>query len=148
LRLYRRDWGWDHRERVRELAPDARFDDPSRPLSKRLRESRLAVFDCPSTPMLEAFAAGVPSILCWAEDAWPFRPSARPFFEGLREAGVLFESPEEAAAQVGRAYGNPKGWWDEPARLAARRALTATYALSRADWLGSWLKELLQETRA
>ncbi len=145
LRLYRRDWGWKHRERIQELCPDTRFDDPESPFAHRLREVRLAVFDCPSTPLLEAMAADIPSVLSWREDAWPLRDAARPFVEALKTVRILFDSPEEAAAQVGLIYADPRAWWDEPERRAAHRTFARNFARSSPDWLDAWLKEVREE---
>lgn len=142
MRLYRHDWGWRHRERLLEAVPGVRFDDSSVPFSRRLREARLLVVDCPSTPMLEALAADVPCLMTWRPDTWTFRPSARPFLDAFRKAGLLFDSPEEAAAEAGRAYADPRAWWDEPARRAARLEFTRTFALTDKDWIGAWAREI------
>lgn len=147
MRIYRRDFGWRQAERLAGLVPGLAFDDPAAPLARRLREARVVVLDYPSTPMLEALAAGVPCVLTWAPDTWTFRPSAKPFFDALTRAGIFYDSPEEAAAQAARAYADPRGWLDEPARRAAREAFTRTFALSSPDWLDAWRDEVLRGLR-
>lgn len=142
MRLYRHDWGWSHRERLLELVPEARFDDSNVPFARRMREARLVVVETPSTPMLEALAADIPVLMTWKPDTWTIRPSARPYFDAFRKAGMLFDSAEDAAAEAGRAYADPRAWWDEPARRAARLEFTRTFALSDPDWIGAWAKEI------
>lgn len=142
VRLFRHDWGWSHRERLLELFPETKFDDSSVPFGRRMREARLVVVDTPSTPMLETLAEDVPCLMTWRADAWTIRPSARPYFDAFREVGVLFESPEEAAAQAARVYKDPRAWWNEPARRAARLKFTRTFALSDPDWISAWLREI------
>ena len=147
MRLYRRDFGWRQRDRLRELVPGIKFDDSALSLARRLREARLVVMDYPSTPMLEAMAADVPCMLTWAPDAWTFRPSARPFFDTLRKTGVLFDSPEEAAAQAALAYADPRAWLNEPARREALREFVRAFARSSPDWLDAWLAEILEQEK-
>jgi len=142
MRLYRHDWGWHHRERLLELFPGARFDDSEIPFSRRMREARLIVVETPSTPMLEALAANVPVLMTWKPDTWTIRPSAKPYFDAFRESGMLIHSAEAAAAEAARAYQDPRAWWNEPARLAARLAFTHTFAQSDPDWIGVWAKEI------
>ena len=136
------DFGWRHQERLRELFPTLRVDDPTKSFPAQLRKARVAVFDCPMTTFLEAFAAGIPSVLSWSPNAWTFRPEARPFIDNLREAGILFDEPEAAARQVARVYGDPRAWWDSPAVRGAHQDFAAHFALSRADWLDLWLEEI------
>ena len=142
VRLYRHDWGVRHRERLQELCPEIRFDDPERPFLRSLRMARLAVFDCPMTTFLEALAADIPFLLTFNPDSWPSRPQAQPSLDRLKDAGILFDSPEEAAAQTARIYADPQAWWNEPVRRAAHRAFADTFARSSPDWLDAWLKEI------
>ncbi len=142
VRLFWHDWGWRHRERLRDLFPDARFDDPTVPLYRRIREARLVIVDIPSTPMLETLSAGIPCLMTWRPDTWTVRPSAQRFFDAFRKTGILFDSPEEAAAQAARVYPDPLGWWNEPARRAARLDFTRTFGLSDPNWISAWLKEI------
>jgi putative transferase (TIGR04331 family) len=148
IRLYRHDWGWRHRERLEDICVDMRFDDPNIPMPLRLRQARIAVFDAPSTPFLEAFAADIPVILTWKEESWPSRASARPLLDRLRSVGILFESPEESADQAARVYADPRAWWNEPERRIAVRAFTQAFALSSTEWLDAWLAEIRAGTAA
>ncbi len=150
-RIYAHDFGWRQRDRLKDLVPGIRFDDAGRPFSQRLREARIVVLDCPSTPLLEVLAADAPCIMTWAPDAWTFRPSARPYFESFKTAGMLFDSPEDAAAQATLAYQDPDRWWNAPARRTATREFTRTFALSDSNWPDAWLSAIrngLDEIRA
>lgn len=99
------------------------------------------------TTFLEAFAADIPCILTWNPDTWPVYGPAMPFIERLREVGILFYSPEEAAAQTARIYDDPEAWWNEPERRAAHRAFADAFARSSPDWLDAWLKEIREGLR-
>jgi putative transferase (TIGR04331 family) len=141
------DFGVRHRERLQALSPNARFEGREVPFARRLRSAGLAVFDFPSTPMLEAMAADVPCVMSWDSASVRFRPEAVPFVDRLRQQGILFERPEDAAAQIGRVDADPRAWWDEPERREAHRAFTRTFALATEDWSSAWLKEIREEAR-
>ena len=141
-RIFPKDLGWRHQQRLRDLFPELQLDDSSKPFPHQLRKSRLAVFDCPMTTFLEAFAADVPCILTWNPNSWTFRREALPYFDALKTAGILFDEPEDAARQVAQIYDDPHAWWDSASVRGAREAFASRFALSRADWLDLWLKEM------
>lgn len=136
------DYGWRNEERLRETCPDLRLDDSSVPFSRRLAETRLLIVDFPTTTFLEAFAADAPCLLTWNPADWDFRDTARPFFNRIKEVGLLFDEPEQAAAQAARVYDNPSAWWNEPARREARLDFARHFAYRRDDWADFWLREI------
>lgn len=141
LRLHK-DTGWRHEERLRECCPDLRLDDTSVPFARRLGEARLMIIDFPTTTFQEALAADAPCLMTWNPADWKYRDSARPFFNRLKEVGLLFDEPEAAAAQAARVYDDPQAWWDEPARREVRRDFARHFAYRRDDWMDCWLREI------
>lgn len=141
LRLHK-DYGWRQDERLRELCPDLRLDNSSVPFSRRLGETRLLIIDYPTTTFQEALAADAPCLMTWDPADWSFRDSARPFFDRLKKVGLLFDEPEQAAAQATRVYDDPRAWWGEPARREARRDFVRHFACRRDDWMDYWLREI------
>lgn len=140
LRLHK-DYGVRHEDRLRELCPDMRFDDTTARYERRLRESRLLIIDYPTMTFQEALAADAPCLMTWDPANWSFRDSARPYFDRLKAVGLLFDEPEQAAAQAARVYDDPRPWWDEPERRAARLDFTRKFAYRRDDWLDCWVGE-------
>ena len=61
--------------------------------------------------MAQAFAADVPTILFWNRDAVQFASEALPLLRGLRRAGILMDSPLDAAEQVRAVWDNLDQWW-------------------------------------
>ena len=141
-RFFYLDYGWRQKERLQEAFPRIRFDDPSRPFAESLRHARISVHDCPMTTFLEALAADAPTVLTWDPAVWPMREEARPWFERLRTAGILYPSPEDAARHVARIYEDPAAWWNLPAVREAREAFCNRYGLARKDWRRLWLSEI------
>lgn len=141
-RLHAVDHGWNLRRRFQDRCPDIRFDDASTPFSERLRTARLLIFDNPMTTFLEAFGADHPCLLTWNPGSWPFRPEAQPFFDRLKEVGILYDDPEAAARRAAAIHVDPRSWWDEPRRRAVHREFAERFALARPDWLKVWLEAL------
>jgi hypothetical protein len=72
---------------------------------------RLLALDHPGTTMHRAVAANVPMVCFWEPAHWPVCNEALPYFEGLRNAGILHDSPAEAARHVNAVWNNIRGWW-------------------------------------
>lgn len=80
-------------------------------LEPHLLQCRLLVLDHPGTTLAQALAADIPLVLFWNRDAVHFTPEALPLLDILREGGILYDSPEKAAAQVRRIWDDVPGWW-------------------------------------
>lgn len=99
-------------------------------LSPKLLRCKLLVVDHPGTTLLEALAAGVPVVAYWDRMAWPWCPEAEAFLEKLAGCGIWQESPQAAAAHVGRTWTDPLSWWDSREARQARDEFTHEYARS------------------
>lgn len=141
VRLHREDNGWDMKERWRESCPDIRFEDWSIPLAQSLDNCRLYVSDHLGTTYLEALAVGKPTILFWNPVANALRPEAQHLFDGLRDAGILFDAPELAADAVNSVYPDVKLWWNEPIRQVARRNFCDRFAVTSPKAVKEWVDE-------
>ncbi|MEG1610697.1 MAG: hypothetical protein RR317_05900, partial [Bilophila sp.] len=69
-------------------------------LEPHLLGCRLLVLDHAGTTLAQALAANIPFLLYWNPDMVHFTPEALPLLEGLREVGILHDSPEAAAAHA------------------------------------------------
>lgn len=136
--------GDEGRDRVTEQFKEIRVDKLSR-IYKRIRQARLCVVDHAGTTFLEALRANVPTVLFWDSACTEVRQEAESYFENLRKAGILYESPEEAAAKVVKVYDEPWLWWGDPAVQAARRTFVDRLALGQRDWMDCWVKALEAE---
>jgi hypothetical protein len=72
---------------------------------------RLLVVDHPGSTMHVAVAANVPMICFWRTDDWALCDEAKPYFDELRAAGVLFNNPVSAARRVNEIWADVAGWW-------------------------------------
>ncbi len=121
-----------------------RFDNDE-PLLRRMTRARMVIIDHCGTSILEALRLGVPLICFWDPERTDVREEAAPYVERLREAGILWDSPEAAAAKVEAVYEQPWAWWGQASVQSARREFVDRYALGRADWLTCWAKILTEE---
>ena len=110
---------------------------------KLMARSRLAVIPYPDTGLIEAMVIGVPTVMFWDPEMWEMRADAQAPFDALREAGVLFEDPHAAAAQVDSVYERAGEWWATAEVRAARSAFLDRFARP-GDWLADWSR-LLRE---
>lgn len=144
VRPYPRDLGWNHAARLAETCLPGELDDCRADLPSRLCEASLFVCDHPGTPMLEALAADIPSVLFWDQSVWEMRPAAQPFFDALMKAGILFGEPEAAAKAVEEALVDPEAWWSDPTRQEARARFIEKFGRTSADWAQQWTAVLLE----
>jgi putative transferase (TIGR04331 family) len=144
FRPYPKDYGHSTRDRILNRYGNIRWDD-SRSIYRRLLEARIVVVDHSGTTFLEALRFGVPTILFWDPHLTEVRDEAVAYFEGLRKVGILFNSPEEAAAKVMEVYEDPWAWWNSGLVEEVRQRFVERYALAREDWLECWVKALEEE---
>lgn len=144
FRPYRRDHGRMIRERVSQRFSEIRWDE-NQPFHQSLKSTHLVVIDHLGTAFLEALVANVPTVLFWDPQCWEARDSAAPYLESLRKAGILWNSPEDAANMVTKVHQDPRRWWDSEAMQEVRQCFADRYALSRRDWMDRWGRALEEE---
>lgn len=118
-----RDADW-----VLERMPHVRLS--SGPLQPQILSCRLLVVDHNCTTTLEGLVANVPTIMFWRREAWPVTPQSDALLDVLTRAGILFATPEEAAAKAVEVWDDPRAWWNRTAVQDARRAFCALQALT------------------
>jgi putative transferase (TIGR04331 family) len=111
-------------------------------LDERLLSCRLLIMDHPGSTLNTAMAANVPTIAFWDPEAWPLCDSAKPDFEALENAGILFRTPEDAARQTNAVWNDVAAWWQSPSVQAARKQWCAQYAWAERFWWPRWLLAL------
>jgi len=108
------------------------------PLHSAFLQCRLVVLDHPGTTLNFVMAANVPTVCYWDPKDWPLCRQAEVQFERLREAGILFDTPEEAAIHVNAIWGDVPGWWNSHDIVSARRQWLEQYAQTSPIWWWHW----------
>jgi len=144
LRYFMRDFGWGEKERIRDAGLRIKESAGRRSLNFELKRSRLFIGTYDSTTYLEAMTANVPVILFWNNNHFEIRESAAPYYDQLREVGMLHNTPEAAAEKVNEIYQNPWEWWDQPKVRQAKEKFCERFANQSEDWLSVWKHRLEQ----
>ena len=136
------DFGQGQYERIHHFFPDIAWDD-GRPMDSWYEPSRLFIIDHLGTVILETLGRNIPTIAFWDPALWETRDAARPLFDLLRGARILWDSPRGAANHAREVLPNPESWWTLPEVQKARRAFAEVFALSNKEWASTWAERLL-----
>ena len=136
------DFGWDQQERLTDMIPSVKLYGGPKSFYQQLNQARLCVNTCNSTPYLETFAANFPTLLFWNPNHWEIRPSAQPYFDELRDAGILHDTPESAALKINEIYKDPAAWWFSSSIQKAREGFCHKFARISSEWISEWTAEL------
>lgn len=103
----------------------------------------LLVLDHHGTTMLEAFSAGVPTILYWNRASWPLTPTCEALLARLADCGIWHDSPEGAARKTLEIMENPAKWRQDPAVAECIREYCQTQAMpARGNLDAAWINTL------
>ncbi len=141
FRLYPNDFGRYESKRLEEEFPNLRFDHHRLSLAKQTQKSRIVVIDHPLSSHLEVLSFNTPCILFWNPNYWEIRDEALPYYERLRQAEILFDTPEKAAAKLEEVYDNPAHWWLSAEVQEAKNEFVHQFALGSKDWVKRWVSE-------
>jgi putative transferase (TIGR04331 family) len=144
LRPHREDLGWSVAERIRDCIPGVTIETWDVPFHESLARCRLYICDHFSTTFAEALAANKPVILFWDPQTNRLRPEAQPYYDLLRKTGILFDTPESAAATVNQIYDDVETWWNDPERQSAVETFCERFARNTPDAVELWAAEFKQ----
>ena len=144
LRYYVHDYGWDEVNQMRKLDLGIREYYGKQTMVEQLKQSRLFLGTYNSTTYLEAFAADCPTVLFWNPNHWELMPSAKPYFDELRNAEILHDTPKSAAQKVNEIYRDPEAWWKSSDVQNAKNSFCEQFAHTSANWLRQWKTTLVE----
>lgn len=145
VRLFVADMGNDCRERWRDYDPEVKLEDWSMKFVDSLRLARLHVSDHLASTFVDGFIADKPTLLFWDPKVFQVRSSAEPYFDALRRADILFDSPEAAALAAVAIYPDVEAWWSDPVRQRSVRDLCDRFALSSPRAVKRWQEALMSD---
>ncbi len=136
-RAYRNSYGVDEKRWIMRLLGQNQMLDDGRLLDHMAR-ARLVVIDHLGTSLLESLAMGAPTICFWNPEHFRECEEARTYFDYLRDAEILYDSPEAAATKVNEIWDGVHSWWHSEAVQTARIQFCRQYALTSKNWLREW----------
>jgi putative transferase (TIGR04331 family) len=130
VRLYDKDqrFSLSDEQRWKDINPNIKIEDRLKHIRTLISSSRLVVYSYDSTGILETLSTNVPTICFWHGGLDHLRTSARPYYEQLKHAGILFDSPESAAKMVTEVWENVPAWWNSEEVQSARITFCHRYA--------------------
>jgi len=112
------------------------------PLTPDLLRCRLAVIDHPGTTLNITLAANTPTACFWKPELVAYCDQAKPYFDRLRDVGILHDDAEAAARHINDIAGDIAGWWRRDDTQSARRQWADAFARADRIWWWSWLTAL------
>jgi len=140
-RPYPLRYGWSDEDRLQDAGGGVRIARVTERMRRQLKRSRLFVGTFNATSFLETFVAQIPTVLFWDPKLWELRPEAQLYFERLRSASILHDTPESAARFIGQIYGAPEEWWQRPEVQHAVSLFCDRYARAWDKSLRDWQEE-------
>jgi putative transferase (TIGR04331 family) len=123
-----RHFYWHEDQRWNSFDPNVKVDVGTTPIDELIGQSRLVVHSYDSTGILEALALNLPTMCFWQGGLEHLLPSAKPYYELLRDVGILADSPEQMAMHVASCWDAPEIWWQSEKVQYARRVFCERYA--------------------
>jgi putative transferase (TIGR04331 family) len=144
IRLSENDPGYECAKIWEDRFPGIKLEYyTDRAFLESLRNCRLCVDDHLSTTFIESLAANKPTVLFWDPQLNKLRAEAEPYYAGLRQAGLLYDTPESAACAVNSIYNDVEGWWNESRRQDAVGEFCQRFARSSPTAIDQWARELV-----
>lgn len=143
FRPHYENYKWGTLDRMTDCIPNIKIESWKESFQKSLINCRLYVCDHLSTTFCEALASNKPTILFWNPAVNRLRKEAQPYFDLLRDSGILFDTPEAAALAVAAIYDDVEAWWGAPERQRAVRSFCLRFARTSPDAISLWSGELL-----
>lgn len=123
-----RSYHWSADRRWSDRIPSVSVEKGDAPIRTLTANSRLVVHSYDSTGILEGLASNTPTLCFWDGGLDNLLPNVKPYYEQLKGAGILADSPEQAAQLVAQYWDNIDGWWQSEEVQSARRLFCDEYA--------------------
>ncbi len=125
--LYR-ELRWSDEQRWKDRLPQVRIENYAVPIQELIAQSRLVVHSYDSAGILETLALNIPTLCFWHGGLDHLLYSAKPYYELLRGASILVDTPEQGAAFVASHWENINEWWESEKVQDARNRFCDQYA--------------------
>ena len=114
--------------RWRDRCPHTKIELGIINIGKLIKKNRLVVHSYDSTGLLETLSLNIPTMCFWRDGLNHLLPSAKPYYELLADAGILFFSPEETAKSIALHWDDISGWWESEKVQDAIQVFCQQYA--------------------
>lgn len=119
---------WADVRRWADRFPSISIENGEMSIRKLIAENGLVVHSYDSTGILECLNLNIPMLCFWQGDLDHVLLTAKPYYELLRSAGIVCDSPEQAAERVACHWEDIASWWLQRSVQDARKAFCSQYA--------------------
>ena len=119
---------WCEEHRWNDNNPGTRLENGSQKICDLISKSRLVVHSYDGTGMLETLNQNIPTICFFHDGLSHLRDSAIPYYEKLRQVGIIQDSPELASRKVAEVWDDVPAWWNSDSVQSVRRLFCERYA--------------------
>ena len=138
VRTFHEKFGCEQKQRWVDCFENLTLDSGENSMKKSISKNRLVVSTQNSTIMLELLAANVPTVLFWNKEHWELNSLARPYYDELRDVGILHDTPESAARHINKVWNKIDIWWTKQDTQNVRIKFCEQYAKTSDNWLNLW----------
>jgi putative transferase (TIGR04331 family) len=110
IRDYNVDYGYNYKQQLLDLNKKFKFDN-NKSILKSYKNSRLVIITSNTTSLLETLYWNIPTICFWDKNHWELNKNSKTLFDGLKDAGIIFYCPYQAAKKVSDIWDNIQKWW-------------------------------------
>ena len=135
---------WSDKARWNDRYPLIDIEPGSAQLETLIANSRLVIHSYNSTGILETLALNIPTMCFWYDGLDHISEKAKPYYELLRDAGILHDNPNQAAESIALHWDNVDAWWASERVQHARERFCNEYARTEKHPVKK-LKQLLSE---
>ena len=121
-------YGLYQKERLIDRCYGIRFDNYTIPFEVQLNRHDILVVDSNFTTVLQALAINKPTIIFWNPNLNELKQPALDLYNDLKNVGILYHSPEEAADKVANIADEPYSWWNQENIQIARAEFCKHFA--------------------
>jgi putative transferase (TIGR04331 family) len=119
---------WSDEQRWKDFSPHTKIETGSINIKGLIARSRLVVHSYDSTGILETLALNIPTVCFWHGGLDHLLPDAKPYYELLRKANILADTPEQAAELIALHWDNISEWWGSQKVQDARKVFCDQYS--------------------
>ncbi len=138
VRTFHEKFGCEQKQRWVDCFENLTLDSGENSMKKSISKNRLVVSTQNATTMLELLAANVPTVLFWNKEHGELNSLARPYYDELRDVGILHDTPESAARHINKVWNKVDSWWTKQDTQNVRIKFCDQYAKTSDNWLNLW----------
>ena len=127
VKLNPQDFKWNQNLRWDNYFSNIILDSKS-PMTKLLKSARIYISTYNATTFLESMSMNIPTIIFWNPKNSELNDKAIPYYDELKSAGILHETPESAAKKLTEVWDDITVWWESNSVTLARNNFCEQYS--------------------